>query len=80
MGGERSDPNQLGSLGLRCEPGLDTSTCTSTCSLKCYFYLYLDKKYLKNTKYIQVQTSTLYLIKSCILYIDCIEVYVDTIG
>ena len=42
-------------------------TCTCTWSLKCYLYLYLDTKYLKNTKYIQVQTSTLYLIKSYIL-------------
>ena len=42
--------------------------------------MYLDTKYLNITKYIQVQTSTLYLIKSCILYIDRIELSVDTIG
>ena len=43
-------------------------------------YLYLNLKYLKNTKYIQVQTSTLYLIKSYILYIDSSELCNDTIG
>ena len=54
-------------------------------------YLYLEFKmlpvlvlrHLKNTKYyIQVQTSraTLYSIKSCILYIVCIELCVDAIG
>ena len=44
-------------------------SCTCTCiwSFKCYFYMYLDPKYLKNTNYIQVQTSRLYLIKSYIL-------------
>ena len=43
-------------------------------------YLYLGPKYLKNTKYIQVQTSTLYLIKSYTLYVDFSEFCVDTIG
>ena len=41
--------------------------------------MYLDPKYLKNTKYIQVQTSTLYLIKSCILHVDSSELCVDII-
>ena len=43
--------------------------CTCTWSLKIQWYLYLDPNYLKNTKYIQVQTSTLYLMKSYTLYI-----------
>ena len=43
-------------------------------------YLYLDPKYLKNTKYIQEQTSTLFSIKSYILYIDFSELCCDTIG
>ena len=30
--------------------------------------------------YYQVHSSTLYLIKTGIMYIDCIELYVDTIG
>ena len=64
-------------------------TCIcSTCSLKFYLYLcmylylclYLDPKYLKNTKYIQVQTSTMYSIKSYILYIHSSELCDDTIG
>ena len=42
-----------------------------------YLYLYLDPNYLNNTKYIQVQTSTLYLIKN---YIDSSELCDDTIG
>ena len=41
---------------------------------------YLNTMYLNITKFIQVQTSTLYLIKNDILYIDCIELCVDTIG
>ena len=57
-----------------------TFTSICTWSLKCYLYLYLDPKYLKNTNYIQVQISTLYLIKSYILYIDSSELCVATIG
>ena len=49
-------------------------------SLKWYLYLYLDPKYLKNTKYIQVHTSTLYSVKSYILYIDSSELCGDIIG
>ena len=45
-----------------------------------YLYMYLDQKYLKNTKYIQVQISTLYLIKSYLFYIDSSELCDDTIG
>ena len=41
--------------------------------------VYLDTKYLKNTKYIYIQTSALYLIKSYVLYIDSSELCVDTI-
>ena len=47
---------------------LDIFSCTWTCFLYLYVYLYLNLKYLKNTKYIKVQTSTLYLIKSYTVY------------
>ena len=48
-----------------------------SCTWSLKYYLYLEPKYLKNTKYVQVQTSTLYLIKSYILYIDSSKLCVD---
>ena len=60
--------------------GLDLSTCNWTLvQIFMCLYLYLDPKYLKNTKYIQVQTSTLYLIICYMLYLDSSKLCVDTI-